>query len=68
MNAWRGTALILEKSHLYARGRVLRHPLSREIVATPPSQKAAERFCHQNGYSWMLPANNVDPAKLEARI
>jgi hypothetical protein len=58
MNAWRGTALILEKSHLYVSGRVLRHPLTRAIVATPNSQKAAETFCRQNGYSWMKPTTN----------
>jgi hypothetical protein len=55
MNAWRGTALILEKSHLYVKGRVLRHPLTRAIIATANSQKLAETFCRQNGYSWINP-------------
>lgn len=67
MNVWRGTALTLEKSHIYARGRVLRHPLSKAIVATGTSQHC-ETYCAQNGYAWMLPPENVDMAKLEARI
>lgn len=58
MSAWRGTALIVEKSHLYQRGRVLRHPLSREIVTTTNSQKEAEAYCRQNGYSHMKPVSN----------
>jgi hypothetical protein len=57
MNAWRGTALILEKSQLYVSGRVLRHPLTRQIVAAPNSQKAAKNYCRQNGYSWMSPVH-----------
>jgi hypothetical protein len=68
MNIWRGTALILEKSHLYQRGRVLRHPLNRVTVATTNSQKAAEKYCVQNGYAWILPPSNVNLSKLEARI
>ena len=68
MIAWRGTALILEKSHLSARGRVLRHPLTRAIVATPPTQKLAVKYCAQNGYTWMLPVANVDMAAREQRI
>jgi len=61
MNAWRGTALILEKSHLYARGRVLRHPLTRQIVVAPNSQKAAVDYCRSNGYSWMPPVMEAAP-------
>jgi len=67
MNVWRGTSLILEKSHLYARGRVLRHPLSRAIVATGTKGDCVT-YCAQNGYAWMLPPPNVDPAMLEKRI
>ena len=66
--AWRGISLVMHKSHLYVRGRVLRHPLTREIVATPPSQKAAEDFCRRNGYTWMKPVRDVDMTKLEQKI
>lgn len=68
MNAWRGTALILEKSHLYLNGRVLRHPLTQATVATPNSQRAAIRFCRQHGYSWMAPVANVDRERREAKL
>lgn len=68
MNAWRGTALIFEKSHLYARGKVLRHPLTRETVATPASFKDAVKYCAVNGYAWMNPPSNVDMERLEKRL
>ena len=68
MNAWRGTCLILEKSHLYVKGRVLRHPLTQGIVVTQPSQARAERWCRQNGFSWMRPVENVDQERREAKL
>jgi hypothetical protein len=66
--AWRGTALLLEKSHLYQKGRVLRHPGSLAIVATPKSTQAAKDFCRRNGYSWMAPVKNVSMESLEQKI
>lgn len=66
--SWRGTCLIIEKSHLYMRGRVLRHPGTLQTVTTQPSQSAAERYCRRNGYSWMKPVPNVSLAQLEERI
>lgn len=66
--AWRGTALLLEKSHLYAKGRVLRHPGTLKIVATPNSTKAAQKYCRDNGYSWMAPVKNVSMEDLERKL
>lgn len=65
---WRGTALVMEKSHLYARGVVLRHPGTLQTVATPRSKKAAEAYAKLNGYSLMDPVKNVSMAQLEQRI
>ena len=64
----RGHTLILEKSHLYVRGRVLRHSLTLEIVATPNSQRAAEDWCRRYGYSWMPPVANISLSDLEEKI
>jgi hypothetical protein len=58
----------MEKSHLYARGRVLRHPLSMQTVGAFSSVKDALRYCRQNGYSVTLPANDVDSQRLEQRL
>jgi hypothetical protein len=55
MNAWRGTALIIEKSHQRVRAVFLRHPLTRQILHPHNSRRDAERYCRQNGYSWMEP-------------
>ena len=64
----RGHTLILEKSHLYARGRVLRDALSLKTVATPNSQRAAEAWCRRYGYSWMPPVANISLSDLEEKI
>ncbi len=69
MNAWRGTTLVMHKSHLRQGAVILRHPLSRQVVGdTKNSRSEAISYCRRNGYSWMDPVENVDPAKLEARI
>ena len=66
--AWRGTALIIEKSHLYTRGVVLRHPLSRDILHSHNSRAQAIRYCQRNGYSWMEPVRDVDQSHREQLI
>ena len=68
--AYRGTALIIEKSQTLLGAVKLRHPLTREIVNQflYPNRAAAIRYCQQNGYSWMEPVKNVDSEKLEQRI
>lgn len=66
--AWRATTLILEDSHIYQRGKVLRHPTTKEIVIAARSKKSALDYCRLNGYTWMLPVKDVDQDRLEARI
>lgn len=60
--------MIVEKSHLYEHGVVLRDPLSLRTVASPNSRRAAVRFCEQRGYSMMAPVANVNQADLEEKI
>ena len=53
MNQWRGTTLIIEKSHTRVRAVFLKHPLTRKTLHSHNSRKEAVRYCRQNGYSWM---------------
>lgn len=68
MYLWRGTSLVLERSKLYMRGMVLRHPVTLKTVATTRSRGAAMDWCRRNGYSWMNPIPNIDQVALEERI
>ena len=66
--SWRGRTLIIEKSHLYANGAVLRDPVSLVTVNTPATKKRAIEWCKRNGYSWMQPGKNVSVSDLEKRF
>ena len=67
--AWRGTTLVMHKSHLRQGAVILRHPLTREVVGdTKNSRDEAIRYCRRNGYSWMEPVRNVDEARREQKI
>ena len=65
---YRGTTLIMEPSHLYQGGVVLRHPGTLQTVAAFKSVKFAKAYCRFNGYSHMPPVKNVRLSDLEQRI
>lgn len=67
MRAWRGHTLVIEKSHLYVGGVVLRDPLTLKTVTPANSHKAAEKYCRDNGYSWM-DAKPVDQSIVDMRF
>jgi len=44
--------MLVSKSHLYARGLVLRHEDTRETVATPHNFADAKAYCRRRGFAW----------------
>ena len=66
-NTWRGYSLILEPSHVYAGGAVLRDPLSLRTVNSFLKKREAVQYCELNGYSVMAPPR-VNIADLEEHI
>lgn len=64
----RGTSLILEKSHKTVSGKVLRHPLTLEVVAYPENMASAMAYCRLHQCSWNHPQKNVDFGALEEPI
>lgn len=66
--SYRGKTLVIEESHLYVNGAVIRDPVSLKTVNTQRNKSKAKHWCRRNGYSWMQPVKNVSLADLEEKI